>query len=104
MLAGLTGTGGGIFLSPLLLLLGWASTRECAGVSAAFVLLNSIAGLAGNYLSVERLPTQVGALTAAAVVGGLIGSELGTRRLAPSAMRYVLGFVLIVAACKMLLA
>ena len=48
LLAGLTGTGGGIFLSPLLLFMGWAETRETGGVSAAFILVNSLAGLAGN--------------------------------------------------------
>ena len=55
LLAGLTGTGGGIFLSPLLLLMGWAETRETGGVSAAFILANSAAGLAGNPGSLGNL-------------------------------------------------
>lgn len=111
LLSGLTGTGGGIFLSPILVLAGWANMRDCAGISAAFVLVNSIAGLAGYLATIIRaddvashshLPSQVGYLAVAAVVGGLIGSELGARRLAPSAMRYLLGVVLIIAGCKMI--
>ncbi len=81
LLSGLTGTGGGIFLSPLLLLAHWAEVRECAGVSAAFVLINSIAGLAGNLASVNHLPEQLSYLVIAAVCGGIIGSELGSRHL-----------------------
>lgn len=102
LLSGLTGTGGGIFLSPILLLAGWASVRECAGVSAAFVLVNSVAGLAGNLASVTHLPSQVGYLAAAAAVGGVIGSELGSRRLAPTLMRYLLAAVLVIAGGKMI--
>jgi uncharacterized membrane protein YfcA len=101
-LAGLTGTGGAIFLSPLLLLAHWADVRECAGVSAAFVLTNSIAGLAGNLASVHSLPAQISYLAVTAVVGGIIGSELGSRRLAPVVLRYLLAAVLTVASCKMI--
>ena len=56
LLSGLTGTGGGIFLSPLLLMMGWAETRQTGGVSAAFILVNSAAGLAGNPGSLGQLP------------------------------------------------
>ena len=103
LLAGLTGTGGGIFLSPLLLLAGWAEMRVCAGVSAAFVLVNSVAGLAGNLASVHDLPPHIMYLAIAAGLGGIIGSELGSRRLAPTIMRYLLGAVLVIAGCKMIL-
>lgn len=103
LLAGLTGTGGGIFLSPLLLLAGWAEVRVCAGVTAAFVLVNSVAGLAGNPSSLLDLPPQFAYLAVAAGLGGIIGSELGSRRLAPTMMRYLLGAVLVFAACKMIL-
>jgi uncharacterized membrane protein YfcA len=103
LLAGLTGTGGGIFLSPLLLLANWAQMRETAGVSAAFVLANSIAGLAGNLASVQYLPPQIPVLAVAAGLGGIIGSELGSRRIAPIALRYLLAVVLIIAGCKMIL-
>ncbi len=59
LLAGLTGVGGGIFLSPLLLLANWAHVRQTAAVSVAFILVNSIAGLAGNWASVQYLPPQI---------------------------------------------
>ncbi len=102
LLSGLTGTGGGIFLSPLLLLAGWAEVRVCAGVSAAFVLVNSVAGLAGNFSSVHRLPPHIAYLAVAAGLGGVIGSELGSRRFAPTTMKYLLGAVLVIAGCKLI--
>jgi uncharacterized membrane protein YfcA len=103
LLSGLTGTGGGIFLSPLLLFMGWAGMRESAGLSAAFVLVNSIAGLVGNLASVQYLSseTAVWALTAAA--GAVIGAELGSRQFAPATLRYLLALVLVVAGFRMIL-
>lgn len=101
LLAGLTGTGGGIFLSPLLLFMGWAETRETGGVAAAFILANSAAGLAGNPGSLSHLPPQLPLWATAAVLGGLIGSELGSRRLGTPTFRRVLGVVLLVAGAKL---
>ena len=101
-LAGLTGVGGGIFLSPLLVLMHWADMRRTAAVSAAFILVNSIAGLAGNLASVRFLPPQITIWALAAALGGFVGSELGSRRVAPTALRYLLALVLIVAGCKMI--
>lgn len=101
VLSGLTGTGGGIYLSPLLLFAGWAETRETGGVSAAFILLNSLAGLAGNYASVHALPPELAWWAPAAVLGGLIGSELGARRIATDTFRRMLALVLLVAAVKL---
>ena len=103
LLSGLTGTGGGIFLSPLLMMMGWATMREAAGISVAFVLLNSIAALAGNFTSVRYLPEEIGIWAVAAAIGGIIGAELGSRRLAPRTLHYLLAVVLIVAAGKMIL-
>ena len=103
VLAGLTGTGGGIFLTPLLLLMRWATTRHAAGVSAAFILVNSVAGLAGNYASVRMVPARIVWWIPAVLIGGAIGSELGARRLAPPALRYILVVVLIIAAGKLIL-
>jgi len=100
--AGLTGVGGGIFLSPLLLLAGWAGMRQTAGVSVAFILVNSVAGLAGNLASVRHVPHEIIYFVPAAAIGGLIGSELGSRRLAPAAMRYLLALVLVMAGLKMI--
>jgi uncharacterized protein len=103
LLAGLTGTGGGIFLSPLLLFTGWAETRETAGVSAAFILVNSLAGLAGNLASMWSLPTALPIWATTAVAGGIVGAELGSRKLASRTLRYVLAVVLVVAGLKLIL-
>ncbi len=102
-LSGLTGVGGGIFLSPLLLLLRWANMRTTAAVSAAFILVNSIAGLAGHATVAVAWPAQLPLLMLAALAGAVIGSELAVRRLAPVTLRRVLGVVLVIAAAKMLL-
>ena len=103
LLSGLTGVGGGIFLSPLLLLLGWADVRKTAGVSAAFILVNSAAGLLGHWESVKSLPGEILWWAPAALLGGLVGAELGSRRLTPLTMRRMLAAVLVVAGLKMLL-
>lgn len=102
LLSGLTGVGGGIFLSPLLLLMKWADTRRTAGVSAAFILVNSVAGLSGNLTNLRALPPALPLLALAAVVGGLIGSEFGSRRLASVTIRRLLALVLVVAGVKMI--
>ena len=99
--AGLTGTGGGIFLTPLLLLLRWARAREAAAVSALFILLNSCAGLLGHLGSTRHFPAFAPWLLLAAAVGGLIGAHLGSRRLPPVAIRRVLGAVLVIAGLKL---
>src|SRR6266852_9572307 len=70
LLSGLTGVGGGIFLSPLLLIMGWAKTRATSGIAAPFILVNSIAGLLGHLSSVAQLPPSVPIWGAAAVFGG----------------------------------
>ena len=104
LLSGLTGTGGGIFLSPLLLFMGWAETKKSAGVSAVFILVNSIAGLLGFWGKAPSLPNGIGILAIAAVSGGLIGSELGSRRVGNSTLRILLAFVLVIAGLKMVFA
>jgi uncharacterized membrane protein YfcA len=103
LLSGLTGVGGGIFLSPLLLFMGWAGVRQMAGISSAFILVNSIAGLLGHWQSVKSLPHEIIWWAPAAFIGGLIGAELGSRRLAPLTMRRLLAAVLVVAGIKMLI-
>ena len=90
LLSGLTGTGGGIFLTPLLLLFGWAETKQASGVSAAFILVNSIAGIIGVLTKPAAFPAMLPYWIVAAVLGGLIGSELGRRRLANPALRRLL--------------
>jgi len=101
LLAGLTGTGGGIFLTPLLLFMRWSDTREAGGVSAAFILANSAAGLAGNPGSLSHLSDQLPLWAGAVVIGGLIGSELGSRRIGTPTFRKILGVVLLIAGAKL---
>jgi uncharacterized protein len=102
LLAGLTGTGGGIFLTPLLLAVGWAGTRFAAGTSAIFILANSISGLTGNYSSVGNIPSAIPIWLAAVAAGGFIGSELGSRRLPAPWLRRGLALVLLVAGLKLI--
>ena len=102
-LAGVTGVGGGIFLSPLLILARWQEPRRTAGASAVFILVNSVAGLAGHLSAGGSVPAVALPLTAVALVGGLVGSWLGARRLVPIAIRRVLAAVLVVAGGKLLL-
>jgi hypothetical protein len=101
LLAGLTGVGGGIFLSPLLLLLGWADLRTTAATSVVFILANSAAGLLGQLASLDRLPADLGWWVVAVMSGGLIGSWLGARRLPSPALRVLLAAVLMVAGVRL---
>ncbi len=110
LLAGLTGIAGGIFLSPLVLLMGWATTKQTAAVSAAFILVNSISGLFGIGLaalggggSLPVSPQAASIWGAAVLAGGFIGSGIGARRLGYQGFRQVLAVVLLVAAVKMFL-
>lgn len=103
LLSGLTGVGGGIFLTPLLLFMKWARTREAAGVSAAFILVNSIAGIAGALTSLQRIPGIIPVWAGAVVLGGLIGTEFGTRHLDDVMLRRLLAVVLVIAGLKMML-
>jgi uncharacterized membrane protein YfcA len=103
LVSGLVGTGGGIFLTPLLLFARWAGARAAAGMSSAFILGNSISGLAGNVASVQALPSALPLWLGAVAAGGLIGSEIGTRRLGTMGLRRALSMVLVVAALKLIL-
>ena len=103
-LAGLTGVGGGIFLSPILLSFGWAKTKVISGVAAAFILVNSISGLAGFLSKTPILPAGLAYWALAAIAGGLIGAEYGSKRLANPTIRKLLAAVLVFAGSKMLLA
>ena len=102
-LAGLTGVGGGIFLSPLLLLTGWATLRVTAATSVVFILVNSAAGLAGQLGTLDALPPYLPAWAIAVAIGGSLGSWLGARRLPSPALRGVLAVVLFVAGVKLAL-
>lgn len=103
LLSGLVGVGGGIFLTPILLLAGWAETKTAAGVSALFILVNSISGLAGNYAQLATLPQSVWFWIAAAVIGGIVGSTLGAKRFDSLMLRRMLALVLLFAGVKLIL-
>lgn len=81
LLSGLTGTGGGIFLTPLLLIMRWARARPAAAVSALFILANSVSGLLGHLSSTGNVPSFAVVLAIAAVIGGTAGSSIGSQRL-----------------------
>ena len=102
-LAGLTGTGGGIFLTPLLLFCRWAHIRQAAAVSALFIWVNSIAGLIGYFTKVHSVPSLGLILAAAAIIGGIIGSHLGSRCLAVRVISLFLATVLLIAGIKLIL-
>lgn len=101
LLSGLTGTGGGIFLSPLLLFLGWSEPRKASGIAAMFILFNSAAGLAGNLSSVGRLPGELPYFIGAVAAGAAIGTTLGIYRLPAARLFQLLGVVLIIAGLKL---
>lgn len=100
--AGLTGVGGGIFLSPLLILARWEGPKRTAGASAVFILVNSAAALAGHLAGGGAVPAAAAPLTAVALAGGLLGSWLGAKRLVPLTLRRLLAVVLVVAGVKLL--
>jgi uncharacterized membrane protein YfcA len=99
-LSGLTGTGGGIFLSPLLLFLGWSATKAASGVAAVFILCNSIAGLLGNVAIVKALPTDLPIYAVAVLLGAIVGTTFGIR-FGASMILKALGLVLIIAGLKL---
>ncbi len=103
LLSGLVGVGGGIFLSPLLLLAGWARAHETAGVSAAFILVNSASGLLGHVAASAALPSLLPVWALAVAGGGYLGASFGSRRLPAPRLRRLLGLVLLVAGGKLIL-
>src|SRR5438046_5446233 len=101
-LSGLTGTGGGIFLTPLLLFCRWAHIRQAAAVSALFILVNSLAGLAGYFKAVHSIPSLGIVLGAAAIIGGIFGSHLGSRHFPVRTISLLLAVVLTIAGIKLI--
>lgn len=103
LLSGLTGVGGGVFLTPLLLALRAAPVRTVAATSAAFILVNSLAGLAGGLAAGRGVPLPGVPVVAAAAAGGLAGASLGAFRLPVAAIKLLMATVLAIAAAKSLL-
>jgi uncharacterized membrane protein YfcA len=104
VLSGLTGTGGAIFLTPLLLFAHWMPTREASGTSVAFVWINSLTGLAGLLHSGQSLPTMLPLWLGVVALGALLGTQLGLQWLPVRGLRRTLGVVLLIAAAKLLFA
>ncbi len=102
LLSGLTGTGGGIFLTPLLLLRRWARAKEAAAVSALFIFVNSCTGLTGHLLAGKTIPQLAWPLVLAAIIGGAVGAGMGSRHLPVRTITSLLAIVLIFAGGKFL--
>lgn len=100
LLSGLIGIGGGIFLTPLLIFFGWASAKHAAALSAAFICVNSIAGLAGFAIKGSSLPIMTWFLLPAVIVGAWLGSRWGSRHASFPSLQRALALVLIIAAAK----
>lgn len=101
-LSGLTGVGGGIFLSPLLLFFQWAEVKVISGIAAAFILVNSVAGLLAVITYTPALPSALPYWAVAAVVGGYVGAEYGSKRLGNPIIQKLLAVVLVIAGAKMI--
>jgi len=101
--SGLIGIGGGIILSPVILLLHWANAKQTAAISAAFILVNSLAGLTG-FLSKNSMPEmEIVYMILAGIAGGLIGSYVGSYRIKELYLRYSLAVVLVFAGIKLIM-
>lgn len=102
LLSGLTGTGGGVYLGPLLVLTGWMAPAAIAGTTASFNLVNSAAALTGNLMGSGQLPSAFPLWAAAALTGGFIGSTIGSRRLGGTTTLRLLGVILVIAGIRLL--
>jgi uncharacterized membrane protein YfcA len=102
--SGMIGIGGGIILSPIILLAGWGRMKETAAVSALFILVNSISGISGYILNGSTIETQSFVLVAIALTGGIAGAYYGSTKMNNVQLRYMLAFVLIIASLKLLFA
>jgi uncharacterized protein len=99
--SGTTGTGGGIFLAPVILAMNWVSVRQTAAVTAAYNLLNSAAALIGAYSILDALPSALPLWLAAVGIGGTAGAFIGSRYLPDNGLRIILAIVLLIAGVKL---
>ncbi|WP_342723699.1 sulfite exporter TauE/SafE family protein [Bradyrhizobium sp. B097] len=103
LLSGLTGIGGGVFLAPLIVALGWASPRQAAGLSPPFILSNSVLALAGMLLSGQSVNPDVAFYASSAILGAMLGTFIGLRWMSDRATRYVLAAIMLFAGVRLLL-
>jgi hypothetical protein len=103
-LSGIVGVGGGVFLSPLMIIFKWADTKRTSAIAALFIVVNSIAGLAGRFAKGSAIGEEYLPLIVVAFLGGLLGSYFGANRLSGVVLRRLLSFVLLIAATKLILA
>jgi hypothetical protein len=101
-LSGMIGIGGGIILSPILLLLKWTNQKQTAAISALFIFVNSVAGLAGQYTKGIHFSTEMLGYVAVAFAGGLCGAYMGSIKFPQTVLKNLLAFVLMIAAWKLL--
>ena len=101
-LSGLVGIGGGIILSPVLLLLKWTDMKQTAAISALFIFVNSLSGLAGQLTKGIHFSTDMIAYVAIAFAGGIFGAFYGSLRFNQNVLKYMLATVLMVASYKLL--
>jgi uncharacterized membrane protein YfcA len=99
--SGMIGIGGGIILSPLLLLMGWASIKETAAISAIFIFLNSASGILGVLAKGFEPISSIYVLIVLGIIGSIIGSQLGQKKFTPRYLMYTLSFVLLFASFKL---
>lgn len=102
LLSGMIGIGGGILLSPIILLLHWGNMKQTAAVSALFIFVNSIAGLAGLISKGTTIDSHIYGWVLVAVTGGLAGAYIGRKQLSNKALKAILAFVLLIASIKLL--
>jgi uncharacterized membrane protein YfcA len=102
LLSGMLGIGGGVILSPILLLLGWASLKETAAISSLFIFVNSVAGLSGFFMNENRFPTETFYLVPIAVFGGMLGAYYGSGFFSNQVLKYVLATVILLASVKLI--
>jgi uncharacterized membrane protein YfcA len=101
--SGLIGIGGGVILTPLILLMKWGGIKEAAAVSALFIWVNSASAMTGQIISGKTLSNYSIVLVLLALVGGFLGSYFGSRKLNSSVLKVILSTVLLIASLKLLL-
>lgn len=103
LVSGMIGMGGGILLSPILLLMGWSNQKQTAAISSIFIFLNSMAGIAGQMKTGFNLSPQIITIIVFVLAGGWLGAYIGAEKLKSKNMKYILAAVLVLAAGKLIL-